>query len=164
MIIGFTGTRKGLSSKQMMALDAWVKENESHITGLLHGCAIGADVWMVRRIKACSKFIPVYGYPCHIEKDTAKDAIKMSDTVYRKARPLDRNRTIVSHCARLIACPALMEEEQRSGTWATIRYARKEECAVTIFWPDGTITHEEPKAVQVHAAPIGDSEEEESSD
>lgn len=35
-----------------------------------------------------------------------------------------------------------MEEEQKTGTWYTIRYARKQNKQIVIFWPDGTITNE----------------------
>jgi hypothetical protein len=43
--------------------------------------------------------------------------------------------------AMLAACPK-GPEERRSGTWATVRYARKTGKPVVIFWPDGTVTEE----------------------
>lgn len=39
--------------------------------------------------------------------------------------PLKRNYDIVDACDILLAAPRTLTEELRSGTWATIRYARK---------------------------------------
>jgi len=49
-----------------------------------------------------------------------------------------RNHRIVDAVARMVACPK-GEEELRSGTWATVRYARKCGKPVTIIWPDGVV-------------------------
>jgi hypothetical protein len=57
--------------------------------------------------------------------------------------PLDRNKIIVrSGVHRLIACPNGMEEELRSGTWMTVRFARRMKRKITFVWPDGTVTTE----------------------
>jgi len=58
----------------------------------------------------------------------------------RPADYLARNHTIVDMTDELLAAPAGMEEELRSGTWATVRYARKQRRMVTVVWPDGTIS------------------------
>jgi hypothetical protein len=52
---------------------------------------------------------------------------------------LVRNRSVVEAAfgGLLIACPK-GPEVWRSGTWATIRYARRRGCVPLIFWPDGT--------------------------
>jgi hypothetical protein len=52
---------------------------------------------------------------------------------------LTRNRLIVDLADELLAAPAGFGEELRSGTWATIRYARKRHKLTRIFWPDGTV-------------------------
>ncbi|HEY6019598.1 MAG TPA: hypothetical protein VIY48_06745 [Candidatus Paceibacterota bacterium] len=39
-------------------------------------------------------------------------------------KPLERNRDIVNASDILIAAPSSLKEQLRSGTWATIRYAR----------------------------------------
>lgn len=49
-----------------------------------------------------------------------------------------RNHQIVDATSALIAAPFGFEEELRSGTWATVRYARKLGRPVRFFWPDGT--------------------------
>jgi predicted Rossmann fold nucleotide-binding protein DprA/Smf involved in DNA uptake len=56
-----------------------------------------------------------------------------------------RNKVIVRETEILIAVPAETMEQHRSGTWSTVRYARKLERAVCIIRPDGTLIHERGK-------------------
>ncbi len=49
-----------------------------------------------------------------------------------RGEELDRNRDIVAAVSILIAAPETDIEEQRSGTWATVRYARKKGIPVVI--------------------------------
>ena len=59
----------------------------------------------------------------------------------RTPRPyLSRNKDIVRETDMLIATPAEAEEQRRSGTWSTIRFARKLGKPVFVIWPDGTVT------------------------
>lgn len=51
--------------------------------------------------------------------------------------PLVRNHDIVDSTELLIACPKEQVEVLRSGTWATIRYARKKEITVWLIDPEG---------------------------
>lgn len=51
---------------------------------------------------------------------------------------LQRNGNIVMASPILIATPKLMMEEVRSGTWSTIRRARKANKTIYIVYPDGT--------------------------
>ena len=50
---------------------------------------------------------------------------------------LVRNHDIVDVCDVLVATPGQKEEQIRSGTWATIRYARKIRKQIIIVYPDG---------------------------
>lgn len=56
-----------------------------------------------------------------------------------------RDHAIVDEVQFLIGCPRKDIEELRSGTWATIRYARKQRrnlnCIILIY-PDGGIVME----------------------
>ena len=63
---------------------------------------------------------------------------------------LNRNQAIVDNVDVLIATPAESKEILRSGTWSTIRRARKQSKPIFIINPDGTITEEfiEPESVQ----------------
>jgi len=54
---------------------------------------------------------------------------------------LARNHFIVAYSEELVAAPKSNKEELRSGTWATIRYARKRKRMVTIIYPDGSLEY-----------------------
>lgn len=57
--------------------------------------------------------------------------------------PLVRDDDIAIDCDVLVACPAGTEASlPRSGTWATIRRARKLSRKIIIIWPDGSVTRE----------------------
>jgi hypothetical protein len=60
----------------------------------------------------------------------------------QRAAHLQRNRNIVDAVQVMIACPRGFEEELRSGTWATIRYARKVGRKLYIIYPDGRVDEE----------------------
>ena len=71
----------------------------------------------------------------------------------RQPKPyLARNDDIVDETDHLIACPGKLHEEGRSGTWATIRHARRTGKPITIIWRDGSVKHEPARVAQ------GDSE------
>ena len=53
--------------------------------------------------------------------------------------PLARNRIIVSTSDEMLALPGEMTEQRRSGTWATIRFARKHGTPMKIIYPDGSM-------------------------
>lgn len=49
---------------------------------------------------------------------------------------IDTTQAIVRMCTHLIAAPRTLEEERRSGTWATIRYAKRCGRPVMILAPE----------------------------
>jgi hypothetical protein len=52
--------------------------------------------------------------------------------------PLDRNKKIVFDSDEMIAAPS-GPEVLRSGTWSTVRYARKTRKKITVIYPDGSL-------------------------
>jgi len=52
---------------------------------------------------------------------------------------LDRNTDIVKHSHILIGCPSTLNEVLRSGTWATIRRARRIKTPCILIFPDGSL-------------------------
>ena len=48
---------------------------------------------------------------------------------------LERNKEIVASSNLLIACPVGDKEELRSGTWSTVRFARKICTELVIVYP-----------------------------
>jgi hypothetical protein len=49
---------------------------------------------------------------------------------------------IVGACLTLIGCPGGSTEERQTGTWATIRHARRLRRTVVLVYPDGRIVVE----------------------
>jgi len=58
--------------------------------------------------------------------------------------PLARNRDIVNMSDILIAAPGEKAEVLRSGTWATIRYARKMSRKLLVIYPKGSCKGNNP--------------------
>lgn len=140
MKVGFTGTREGLTPAQGGALARLVRDlsvGEFH-----HGCCVGADAESLQHVRHHHPGVFVVGHPSNMAATTHRVALEQCHEARAPRPPLDRNRAIVDACDAIIACPKGMAEEQRSGTWATVRYARKQKKQIVIVWPDGTITEE----------------------
>lgn len=107
MRIGFTGTRCGMSAAQKQQLRVVFRAfiSASDFARVFHhGAAVGADSEAAEM--ATQAGLNVIAHPAN-------------------GRPLERNKEIVDACDVLVAAPLWDTEQQRSGTWATIRYARK---------------------------------------
>lgn len=131
MIIGFTGTQMGMSQSQKERLESLLKVFRP--TFVVHGGCIGADSefhLICRKLVDPRPAITVY--PSNIQ---SKHGVwPGADFVAHEDTPLSRNRTIVNVATLLIATPAQNEEILRSGTWATIRYAKKHNVPVIILY------------------------------
>ncbi len=141
MEYAFTGTSTDLPSRQLLSLNALVYSLKDGITGVRHGGCVGAD-------KAFHDVLLVQGmlhlltvHPGHITSKRAQ-LPGTGFTVLEPAYTLDRNKQMVWLTDQLIACPKEYEEIKRSGTWATIRAARRAKKPITFVWPDGTVTVE----------------------
>jgi len=132
MIVGFTGTQNGLTLAQRNALQKYLHGLRG-VKEFHHGDCIGADAtahgFMYRRVW-------VKLWPSD-RKD--KRAFCNAAASARPMPPLERNLHIVDACDLLVACPKAMHEEQRSGTWATVRHAFRTGKPVTVIWPDGRV-------------------------
>jgi hypothetical protein len=130
---GFTGTRLGMTQAQKATLHDFL----SHGSGEFHhGDCIGADSEAHDIAAECG-----YRIVLHPPSEPALRAWRVvPDHMMRPKRPyLDRNRDIVRDTDSLIATPAEAEEQKRSGTWSTVRFARKQGKLVVLILPDGTI-------------------------
>lgn len=117
MKIGFTGTRRGMTQAQKMVLKDLLIQ--SHAQWLLHGDCVGADEEAHALALAAGIFVEIHP---PIEP---KHRAFLEPSAMHEPRPyLDRNHDIVEACDVLIAAP-FGPERLRSGTWATVRYARK---------------------------------------
>ena len=139
MKIGFTGTQKGMTQLQRFKFVGVLSKinKEKIIKEFHHGQCIGADaqahslvtfyysakIYSHRPINTTKKFTMVYD----------------NETIFLcEPKPyLQRNKDIVDETDLLIACPNTKKEVLRSGTWSTVRYARKRKKEVLIIYPDG---------------------------
>lgn len=145
MILGFTGTRNGLTAAQRNSLGSVFEMLPDQ---LIHGGAIGADTefdeWFKRN--AWSTTLKVDIYPADQRRREYWLFKYGTDfpwlEIHQAMPPLDRNQIIAQRCDHLLACPHTFEQQLRSGTWATVRYARAAWKPITLLLPDGTIKRE----------------------
>lgn len=149
MIVGFTGTRQGMTEQQKSCLSGVLVADRQQLERYLHGGAPGADEES-HYVALFDAIIP----PNNIEVYPASDHRRefwrsifissgMNSVLHPVRPPLERDRVIAQRCDQLIACPVGMREQNRSGTWATVRYARIAKKPVVIIFPDGTVRREE---------------------
>lgn len=132
MIIGFTGSRRLPTQLQRDWLRQELMDLQQHAEEFHHGDCIGADT--VAHGIAKSLGIPVHIHPPVV------DAYRAFLTGYKMYEPLPylvRNQAIVRTCDVLYAMPD-GPERLRSGTWYTIRQARRMDREVRIILPRGT--------------------------
>lgn len=134
MKVSFTGTRKGMTETQKRLFRACLDRKE--ITEFCHGDCIGADEG-AHNIAVSLKTIEIKKRPCNLNSQRA--FTKEGTCLAEPEHPLDRNKKIVDDGDMLIACPGEQFEERRSGTWATVRYARKQGKRIIIIWPNGNV-------------------------
>ncbi len=132
--IGFTGTRHGMSEEQLKEFKNFIKSKD--IEEFHHGVCIGSDQQSHDFVK--SKKIKIVGHPPKFKKF-------MSDSdcdVFMKPHDyLKRNKHIVDETDILLATPDT-KERVRSGTWSTIRYARKQNKKIYIIHKNGRVSIE----------------------
>jgi hypothetical protein len=105
------------------------------VNSAVHGGAIGADAEFdaVMKERGIERLVLPSNLPNQQMSGHGDIELKPQD-------PLVRNRAIVDACDFLIAAPE-GPEVQRSGTWATIRYARKQGKQVTLIRPNGVTSN-----------------------
>ena len=115
--VGFTGTRRGMSTDQIDQLVDLIQRLRPR--ALHHGDCVGAD----EEAHSVASDLDVRTV-AHPPSNPRARAWCEADE-YREPLPyLDRNHRIVDETDLLVAAPA-GPEILRSGTWATVRYARK---------------------------------------
>ena len=133
--IGFTGTQVGLTTKQKEVLTGLFDTAHNIYPSVLHhGCCIGADAEAHKIADTIGMWIVL-----HPPTNKGKVAALIGNDTRPAKEYLARNRDIVDESEYLIACPGTMHEELRSGTWSTVRYARKKNKQITIIYPNGSV-------------------------
>lgn len=133
--IGFTGTRKGLTPAQKTRLQEGFQRLANHANGiwrLHHGDCVGADATAHQLAKAIGGQIEIW--PPINPKYRAW--CENADKVNEPDKYLTRNKHIVNASSLLVAATG-GEEELRSGTWSTIRYAKEQNKLTYAVFPNG---------------------------
>ncbi len=136
MIVGFTGTRNGMTTEQLETVEFYLKKLKPD--SVVHGDCLGADydfdelsaeLGIERGIRPCT----FENMRMHCETRGAK-------ILAEPKRPMARNRDIVADADYLLACPPNKERiKSGSGTWATIGFGEKARIDVIVIYPDGSV-------------------------
>lgn len=137
MKIGFTGTQSGMTDAQKTAFKSLILEYKP--TEFHHGCCIGADEQAHQICIDCNVPIIIIHPPINTSKQ-ATCVLRDSDKMLEPKDYLIRNHNIVNSVDLLIATPKEAIMQQRSGTWATYRYAFKSNKTTNLIYPLGKIS------------------------
>ena len=137
--LGFTGTKERVTEPQLKSLAlVLAKLRDKGFLWMHNGDCVEADekaakIW--RSLKG-----KIYLHP-PIKPDFR--AYVKADITCEPRDYLVRDRHIAESCHTLVATPLTATEQTRSGTWATVRYARKLRRRVWIIQPSGRIVWSE---------------------
>lgn len=135
MKIGITGSRDGISQLAINTLKEQLRI--SNISEVHHGDCVGAD----QTIHEIISSLPSDGkikIVIHPPNNNSLRAYCDSSYILPPKPYLDRNHDIVDCTDQLFAFPSTKQEIMRSGTWSTVRYAKKIYKPITMIYPDGT--------------------------
>jgi len=134
--LGFTGTRHGMTDKQEKELEKLVKAKD--FTEFHHGMCIGSDEQAHTLVSSIYPNSIIVGHP---PKAVSTMATLPCKKILDADSYLRRNKSIVDSSDYLIATPDA-KERAGSGTWKTIRYARKKGKRIYIIHKNGRVTVE----------------------
>lgn len=150
MIVGFTGTRDGLTNIQLGWLYTTLETGKDGgtITEVHHGACVGAD-WAVHQA-ALGVDLKVHVWPPVNLKYAAPECLRsrLEVTIHPNMPYLDRDRQIVSATYGLVALPKQDEQPERllwGGTWYTVDFAERMNKPVIICYPNGVVEQRKPE-------------------
>lgn len=128
MKIGMTGNRTSISDAAISSLKTFLSDNQ--IIEAHHGDCVGAD-------QKFHEIMTEYGIKTviHPPKNDKMRAYCKGDVIHPEKEYIARNHAIVDDTDMLIAFPSTKTEVLKSGTWATVRYARKKDKKILILYP-----------------------------
>jgi len=131
--IGFTGSRHEPNKAQKAYLIQFLEHLKTGgACAFHHGDCLGSDAFVHSVAEELRFWIVV-----HPPQSNALRAYCQGNEILEPLNYLERNWEIVRLSKILIALPSTNEEVLRSGTWATVRYARKSEKTVYLCGPVG---------------------------
>jgi hypothetical protein len=130
--LGFTGSRNGMTDAQKKAFSAFISDKNLEFA---HGDCIGSDADAHALALLVTKRIIIHPPTAHGMRAFCTPYFK----IHAPLPYLRRNNSIVDSTDMLFAVPNSTQEQVRSGTWSTIRYALKQKKPIHIVYPDGTL-------------------------
>ena len=129
--VGFTSTRAGMTDYQKEELRQILKSLAPNGRGVFHhGDCVGGDEEGHMIAIECSYIVVV-----HPPKNPKLRAFKLGDEIRKAKSYMVRNQDIVDECNILVAAPKEMTQIDRSGTWSTVKKARRAKKEVIVLWP-----------------------------
>jgi hypothetical protein len=176
LILGFTGTRKGMTSAQASSALSMIRSIAPKELTLHHGDCIGADAQMheiaQHIIHTPDRARPFGGaIMLHPPKaDTFRAFCGLADDHFTRIEDnviwyteegyLERDRRIVWHANVMFATPRGFKPIQRgSGTWYTANYALEHGKPLYIIWPDGLVTQDSLSYEEAEPLPLTEPQE-----
>lgn len=142
MIIGFTGTREGLTDQQLAWLYTTLETGKADgtIVQVHHGACLGAD--QAVHVAALDIEIPIHVWPPTNMKYVALECLTPHRlvTIHPRMPYLNRDREIVHAAEGLVGLPKHDEQPDRAlwgGTWYTVDFAERMNRPVIICYPNG---------------------------
>lgn len=136
MIIGFTGTRHGMTSEQwqrVFKLISYYAPTELH-----HGDCFGADA-EAHDIAITCQVDKIIIHPPYIHTLRAHCATRLGDEILPARQYDERNRDIVQASDLIIAAPPTEQEVSVGGTWQTVRFSREYNKPCKVVLPSGIV-------------------------
>ncbi len=131
MILGVTATRQTITKKQEQLFEE--KVIELNITSFRHGDCLGGDKQAHEIVRRLGNIYIIV----HPPLNSFKRAYCKGDVILKPKKYLERNKDIINLSDYMIAMPNSTKQKVRSGTWYTVRYARKVRKALLIIFPNG---------------------------
>jgi len=137
--IGYTGTERGMTMPQKLGVVALLEEITVPFWAH-HGDCVGGDAEFDDLVRQVSKCRGVIVHPPTNPRLRAFVEIRPGRDELRSERPyLKRDHDIAFESSTVIGAPDTYREQLRSGTWTTLRYARRLERQFAIVLPDGRV-------------------------
>ena len=140
IVLGFTGTRNGMTDAQRAEVTRQLKRIQPD--EVVHGDCVGADDdfdWICEQLGIPGDHRHIR--PCTFENMRARcDERRGAKVVAEPKPPMQRNRDIVADADVILATPPNDVPIRRgSGTWATIKFGQRKGIEVVVVAPDGTV-------------------------
>jgi len=133
-----SGTRKGMSKEQQARMCDILDELPS-LSYVRHGDCVGVDEKAHEIVRSRFSRLTIHIHPPLNDKDRA---FCDGDVTYDAEAFLKRDRTMVNDSDVLLAFTDSRKERLRSGTWTTIRHARRLGSPLVIVFPGGEVKRE----------------------